>query len=81
MSVCGDVFGSAPSDAVFLGLSLANTFDMISSQACHWFMGAAVKWLNGPAAALQPLNARARSCATIEGPRPKCVGSPKSQRT
>ena len=26
-----------------LGLSLANTGDMISSQACHWSMGAAVQ--------------------------------------
>ena len=69
MSVCGDVCGSAPSVA-FLGLSLANTFDIISSQACHWSMAVAVQWLSGRAEALKPLNGHARSCSTIEQLRP-----------
>ena len=61
----------SPCHAIFLGLSLANTGDMISSQASHCSMGAAV----------QQLNSRARSFSTIERPRPKSVKSPKSQRT
>ena len=43
----------------FVVLSLANTGDMISSQACHSFFGAAV----------QPLNGHGSSCSTIERPR------------
>ena len=51
----------SPYHVIFIGLSLANTADMIISQACHWSMGAAA----------QPLNGRARSCSTIERPRPQ----------
>ena len=47
---------SVPFHAIFFKASLVNTGDMISSQACHCSMVAAVQSLNG----------RARSCSIIE---------------
>ena len=55
-----------------LGLSLANTGDMITSKACLWSIGTAVQPLDAGAAiqpfvggaAVQPLNGRGCNCST-----------------